>query len=252
MRRRKNLGQRFILLVVVFGFFSTGCTLYRTWQYPPDPPGTLLNVKAATPVSAKVSVKPFRDIRGEKVEQESWKVLIPFYPYAADAFDRPETAAAPEGGAAVKINPSQDFARAVADELRNAGVFSSVTFAEGAGSDGADLVLNGTIRSSSGRRTLTTYMLGPIGAIFWVLGAPMGNASSVVEMDVQLAPASNPARTLWQYTMQYKAERLIGIYYGREESVENYATAVQDTLRPALADLVKIAAERPGLFRPAK
>lgn len=250
-------GPRFLFLhaalcAVVLSVFATGCTLSRAWQYPPDPPGTLLDVKAPKAVSSKVVVRPFRDLRGTKAEQESWKVLIPFYPYATDAYDRPETATASEGGPAIKMNPSQDFARAVADELRNAGLFSSVTFAEGAGADGADLVLNGTIRSTSGRRTLTTYMLGPVGAIFWVLGAPMGNAASDVEMDIQLAPASNPTRTAWEFTMQFKAERLIGIYYGRQESLENYAVAVQETLRPVLLDLAKIAAERPEILQPAK
>ncbi|HEY6011037.1 MAG TPA: hypothetical protein VIX18_06155 [Nitrospirota bacterium] len=240
------------LCTAVLSIFVTGCTLSRTWQYPPDPPGTLLNVKAAKALPSKVVVRPFRDLRGEKVEQESWKVAIPFYPYAADAYDRPETAKATEGGPAIKMNPSQDFARAVADELRNAGLFSSVTYAEGSGSDGADFVLNGTIRSTYGRRALTTYMLGPFGTILWILGAPMGNASSVVEMDVQLTPANSSARSVWQYTMQFKAERLIGIYYGRQESLENYATAVQETLRPVIADLVKVAAERPGSFQQAK
>jgi len=203
------------LCTAVLGIFVTGCTFSRNWEYPPNPPKTLLNIKAANALPSKVVVRPFRDLRGERTVEESWKVIIPFYPYAADFSDRPETVKATEGGPAIKMNPSQDFARALADEIRNAGVFSSVTYAEGAGSDGADLVLNGTIRSTYGRRALTTYMLGPFGTIFWILGAPMGNASSIVEMDVQVAPVSDPARTLWQYTMQFKAERVIGIYYGR-------------------------------------
>jgi hypothetical protein len=52
--------------------------------------------------------------------------------------------------------------------------------------------------------------------------------------------------------MQFKDEHLVGIYYGREESVENYSTAIQETLKPALADLMKIVAERPDILQTTK
>jgi hypothetical protein len=210
-------------------------------------------MKATKSVPRTVAVKPFRDLRGEKSQEESWRVAIPFYPYAMDSYDRPETAKAVEDVPLIKMNPSRDFARAVADELQNAGVFSSVSFVDGNGSGGgADLVLNGTIRSAGWRRTRTTYMLGPVGTIFWILGAPMGENVNTVEMDVQLAPAGDPTWPVWQYSMQFKDEHLVGVYYGREKSVENYSTAIQETLKPVLADLVKIAAERPELFQKAR
>ena len=252
MNQRKVLSRRFVSLILLFSVLGAGCAIPRTWEYPPVPPGTLLTVKAAKAVSTKVAVRPFRDLRGSDAQEESWKVAIPFYPYALDSFDRPETIKAVEGVPLIKLNPSQDFARATADELRNAGVFSAVSLVEGAGSPGADLVLDGTIRATGWKRARTTYMLGPVGVIFWLLGAPMGENTNTVEMDIQLAPASDPAKPVWQFTMQFKDEHLVGIYYGREESVENYATAVQETLKPALVNLVKIAAERPEILQPAK
>ena len=249
MKQRKVLSRRFVSLILLFSVLGAGCAIPRTWEYPPVPPGTLLTVKAAKSVPTKVAVRPFRDLRGNNVQDESWRVAIPFYPYAVDSFDRPETVKAVEGVPLIKMNPSQDFARATADELRNAGVFSAVSLGEGAG---ADLVLDGTIRATGWKRARTTYMLGPVGVIFWILGLPMGENTNTVEMDLQLAPASAPAKPVWQFTMQFKDEHLVGIYYGREESVENYAIAVQDALKPALANLVKIAAERPEILQPAK
>ena len=52
--------------------------------------------------------------------------------------------------------------------------------------------------------------------------------------------------------MQFKDEHLVGVYYGREESVENYSAAIQETLKPALANLMKIVAERPEVFQTTK
>jgi len=80
----------------------------------------------------------------------------------------------------------------------------------------------------------------------------MGENVNTVELDVQLAPAGAPARSAWQYSMQFKDEHLVGIYYGREESIENYSTAIQETLKPALADLMKIVAERPDILQTTK
>jgi len=252
MRQQRARGFRFLLLVLIAGLITTGCAIPRTWQYPPVPPGTLLDVKAAKPAPAKVAVRPFRDARGQQAQEESWRVVIPFYPYATDVYDRPETAKATEGVPLVKVDPSKDFARAVADEIRNAGVFSSVSFVDGTGSDGADLVLDGTIRATGWKRTRTTYLLGPVGTIFWILGLPMGENTNTVDMDIQLAPASDPSKPAWMFTMQFTDEHLVGIYYGREESVENYATAVQETLKPALTDLIKLATERPDILQGAK
>jgi len=248
--------QRFVapiaLCMMVLTTALSGCAVPRTWQYPPDPPGKLLDLKAAKSVSRTLAVKPFRDLRGENSQEQTWRIAIPFYPYAVDAFDRPETIKAVEGVPLIKMNPSQDFARAIADEFRNAGVFSSVSLVDGNGSASADLVLSGTIRSTDWRRTRTTYMLGPVGVILWILGAPMGENSNTVELDVQVAPASDPGRPSWQYSMQFKDEHVVGIYYGREDSIENYSTAVQETLRPALADLLKLVAEHPEVLQGAR
>lgn len=252
MREPQRCITPLALCIAVLTAALSGCAVPRTWQYPPDPPGKLLDLKAAKSVPLTVAVKPFRDLRGEKSQEESWRVAIPFYPYAVDLYDRPETAKASEGVPLIKMNPSQDFARAIADEIRNAGMFSSVSLVDGNGAGKADLVLSGTIRSTGWKRTRTTYMLGPVGVIFWILGAPMGENANTVELDVQLAPGGDPGRSAWRFSMQFKDEHLVGIYYGREESVENYSTAIQETLRPALADLMKIVAERPEVFQTTK
>ena len=225
------------------------CTVTRNWQYPPDPPGTLLNVKGSKTLPVTVAVFPLRDLRGANVERGSWRLALPLVPYAVNSFDRPETVQDPEGVRLIRMNPSRDFAMAIANELRHAGIFSTVAFAESLTTK-PDLVLSGTIRSTNWRRSFTTYGLGPLGPLVWILGAPMGKATDTVTMDLQLTPPSDPSRAVWQFTMEFQDSHLFGIYYGMEQSVENYANAVQETLKPAISNLVKIATEHPELLRP--
>jgi len=166
-----------------------------------------------------------------------------------NSFDRPETVQDPEGVPLIHMNPSRDFAMAIANELRHAGIFSTVAVAESL-TTRPDLVLSGAIRSTNWRRSYTTYGFGPIGPLFWLLGAPMGKATNTVAMDLQLTPANDPSRLVWQFTMEFEDNHLFGVYYGQERSVENYPSALQETLKPAISNLVKIATEHPEPLRP--
>jgi hypothetical protein len=170
-------------------------------------------------------------------------------PYVVNSFDRPETVQDPEGVQLIHMNPSRDFAKAIAQELKHTGIFSSVAFAESLTTK-PDFVLSGAIRSTNWRRSLTTYGLGPVGPLVWILGAPMGKATNTVAMDLQLTPAADPSRPVWQFTMEFEDSHLFGIYYGMERSVENYANALQETLKPAISNLVKITTDHPELLRP--
>ena len=238
-----------LTLTVVLCSMLTACAASSTWQYPPQPPGTLLDVKAATTLPARVAVLPLRDARGTATQSYGWLAAIPLVPYGVNSSDRPETAEDPRPVHIVTMNPTKDLSRAVADEFRNAAIFSSVTFAEDSNPAGADLVLTGTLRSTEWRRSITTYGLGPIGPLLWILGAPIGNGGNSLVMDYRLTPANDPSRILWNFSMEFEDKHLIGIYLGLEKAGDDYARAVQEAIRQALADLMKVAVEKPGLFK---
>src|SRR2546428_7302378 len=113
------------LSVSVMALGLAACTVTRNWQYPPDPPGTLLNVKGSKTLPENVAVLPLRDLRGVNVERGSWRMALPLVPYAVNSFDRPETGQDPEGRPLIHMNPSRDFAMAIANEMRNAGILST-------------------------------------------------------------------------------------------------------------------------------
>jgi len=238
-----------LALAAVLCSILAACATASKWQYPPQPPGTLLDKKAAATLPARVAVLPLRDERGTATQSYGWLAAVPLVPYGVNSSDRPESAQDPAPVPIVKMDPTKDLPRAVADELRNAALFSSVTFAENNNPAGADLVLAGTLRSTKWRRSITTYGLGPLGPFLWILGAPIGNGTSTVVMDYKLTPANNPSRILWGFSMEAEEKHLIGIYLGLENVGDDYARATQDAIRQIMPGLLKVAAEKPDQFK---
>ena len=240
--------------MVVLGFVClsllSGCLGNRNWQYPPSSPGTFLSEKAVTPVTAKAIVLPLEDLRGNGVKEEYWKATIPLVPYGDTKYQRPEKAEKPEQVDVVNFDPSHDFSKAIAAELANAGVFSAVNFSEDDRQHPADVAFRGRLRSTDWKRRLYTYLLGPVGVVFWILGLPMSETTTALEMDLRLTPINDPGKVLWSMTMDFEGKRLDGPYYGLEAAVESYPQAIQEALRPAIADLVNLANQDPQRLMP--
>ena len=240
-----------ILMMISLGML-TGCLGNRNWQYPPSSTGAYLDVKAKKALPVKAVVLPFEDRRGKDVKEEYWKAAIPLVRYGATKYDRPEEAANPEEVDVVNFDPPNDFAKATAAELQEAGLFSSVSFADSDKVQGADLVFRGTLQSTEWERQLDTYYFGPIGVIMWFLGAPMGSTETAVELDLKLTPASDPSKVLWSMAMEYEGEKHDSPYYNLEDAVRSYPGALQEALRPAILDLVQLADDDPERLSPEK
>ncbi|NKB82448.1 MAG: hypothetical protein GKS05_11285 [Nitrospirales bacterium] len=147
------------------------------------------------------------------------------------------------------FDPPQDFARAIAAELRKAKIFSSVIYADELQMPAADLIVRGTIHSTQWNRTLTTYLLGPLGPTLWFLGLPMGNTTTTLMMEVTLIPANTHTRNpVWSFSMDFQEKLLDSPYYGWEDAVLSYPLALQDALRLAIADLLEITQENPQFW----
>jgi hypothetical protein len=197
-----------------------------------------------------VVVLPFEDLRGNFVQDEYWKIAIPLVPSGETIYDRPETVEDPEPVDLVRFDPPTDFAKATTAELREAQLFSSVVFGKNEEMPPADLVFRGRLQSTQWKRWITTYGLGPFGVIPWMLGAPMGETTTTVEMDLQLTPVNDPSRVLWSMVMQFEGKETDGPYYGLENAVESYPDALQEALRPAIIDLVQLVETSPERLQP--
>jgi len=237
------------ILILTIGVL-TGCLGTRGWEYPPGPHNTYLGLTAPQSIPAKLVVLPLEDHRGSEVQEEYWKVAIPLIPSSTTFYDRPETAVDPEQVDVVLFDPPQDFSRALADEIREAGIFSSVAFSDKSHAPPSDLIMRGRLKSTRWERNISTYLLGPVGTVFWILGLPMGNTTTTLELDLQITPAGNPSNVLWSFKMEFEGEETDGPYYGLEEAIQSYPAALQNTLRPAVTNLVEIGSQRPELLNP--
>jgi hypothetical protein len=239
-----------LILVILAMMAVSGCLGNRNWQYPPSASGTYLENKAASPVVAKAIVLPLEDLRGKDVKEEYWRATIPLVPYGDTIYERPEAAENPEKVDIVRFDPSEDFAKAIAAELAQSGVYSSVKFAKDAQQEPADVVFRGRLRSTEWKRRLYSYLLAPVGVVFWMLGLPMSETTTDLELDLRLTPLSDPAKVLWNMTMDFEGKQFDGPYYGLENAVESYPLALQEALKPAIADLVGLANQDPNRLLP--
>ncbi len=248
---RVSYTRAWVLILVMLAMMAvSGCLGNRNWQYPPSESGAYLENRAAKAIAANAIVLPLEDARGEGVKEEYWKAAIPFVPYGDTKYERPETAENPEQVDVVRFNPSHDFAKAIADELSQAGIYSSVKYAEDVQQEPADVAFRGRLRSTDWNRRLYTYLLGPVGTIFWILGLPMSETTTGLELDLHLTPVNDPTKVIWNMTMDFEGKQLDSPYYGLENAVESYPLALQEALKPAIADLVGLANQDPNRLMP--
>ncbi len=238
------------ILVILAMIAVSGCLGNRNWEYPPSVSGKYLEHHAGSPVAAKAIVLPLEDMRGKGVKEEYWKATIPLVPYGDTMYERPEEAVNPEEVDIVRFDPSQDFGKAIAAELSQSGIYSSVKYVKDIQQEPADLAFRGRLRSTEWNRRLYTYLLGPVGTIFWILGLPMSETTTGLELDLRLTPANNPEKVLWSMTMDFEGKQLDSPYYGLEDAAESYPLALQEALKPAIADLVGLANQDPNRLLP--
>jgi len=204
-----------------------------------------LEITADQKVDGSLVVVPLDDKRGTEVREQYWASAIPFITHATTVYDRPETVSSPSPVDEVSFSPSRDFARAMAEEIRKANIFTSVTFVDkDQPLPPSDFVLQGRLYSTRWERNISTYLLGPAGTVLWAAGLPLGTAETDVEMFAQIARAGEPDNVLWGFAMEFEAKETDSLYRGLEDSVMNYPRGLQEGLRLAIKDLVKKAPTR--------
>ncbi len=228
----------------------SGCLGNRNWQYPPEATGAYIEAQATEPLPGKAIVLPLEDLRGNAVKEEYWMAAIPLVPYGDTRYERPEIAENPEKVDVVNFDPPNDFARAIADELNQAGIYSSVIFAQDDRQHQADVAFRGRLHSTNWNRRLYTYLLGPVGVVFWLFGAPMSETTTDLQFDLRLTPIDKPERVLWNMTMDFEGKQFDSPYYNLVSPVESYPQAIQEALKPAIADLVNLAQQDPERLLP--
>jgi hypothetical protein len=156
-----------------------GCASTRSWAYRPEPP-----VQREPILAKSVVVLPVEDLRPNENSNLAALYLIPLMPFGWMTFDTPEGPEKHLTSGAWNFRPSEDIAKAVAQDLQNLGLFKEAFF--GYRSSDGDLVLRGELHSTRYDAKLISYGLSFEGPLLWLIGLPSGSYSNEIRLELRL------------------------------------------------------------------
>lgn len=166
------------VLPVLLVTLLVGCATQRSWVYKANSYGTPAGAR-----KEKVVVLPFNDAR-ENVNRNLIPLyLIPIMPFGWANYEVPEGATQHITSALwTNYKPTEDYPKALAEELRSAGLFGGAYFDFKEGD--AEFAIRGTLQSTKYSGKIFSYGLSVYGPVLWFIGLPAGSASNdlVVEL----------------------------------------------------------------------
>lgn len=183
---------RLMLIIIVVGFFCSGCSSQRVWTYKAES-----YVKTEPLVNKTVAVIPLADRRENINKNRGGLGMIPLVPYGWMDMYTPEGAQAHVTSGIWLFKPNEDLAKAIAEEIHNSGIFKEVFFTNRA-TEG-ELVLRGEIKSTYYKGKMYTYGLSVMGVYLWFIGLPAASAQNDLEISLQLEDSAT-GKILWADT----------------------------------------------------
>ena len=117
---RKVMGISIGILAL---FIMAGCATQRAWTYKAEPPAT-----TAPMISKSVAVSQLSDGRENVNKNMLMMYLIPLMPFGWQDLKTPEGVQVHLNSGLWLFKPTEDFAKAMAEELNNSGIFKEVFF----------------------------------------------------------------------------------------------------------------------------
>ncbi|MFG0318570.1 MAG: hypothetical protein ACF8XB_14945, partial [Planctomycetota bacterium JB042] len=231
---------RFVRLAVLLAplALSPACQLTPTFStgYEVDP-------EVGAPSFAKsVVVVPLNDEREPRDYDQTGRIFltyVPFIPWVTLRFERLEESvkiqsdSIAQHGSGMTLVADQNvappfeqytypssFARAIAADLKASKVFERVDFAERASPGDHDYVLSGTIRGTELRAAWSSYCLGMVGVLLWMLPLPISKTTAEVDVRLSLSDVTT-GEIVWEDDLSAEVRRTIMLYtssamiYGR-------------------------------------
>ncbi len=180
------------ILFSILCLFLSGCSSQRLWRYSTDSYPT----DRQSILSRRVAVLPFRDSRPDKNVNAIMLQMIPLVPFGWADYSTPEAGNSKMTSFPVwHFKPTEDFAKAAAEELHASGLFKEAFFTSRA-SEG-DLILQGDIKSTHYWGKIITYGLSFYAPGAWMLGLPTGTIHNDLEVEFTLVDPLT-GESLWR------------------------------------------------------
>jgi len=228
--------MRFVVAIVTLTVFSA-CQLTGTFTTGYQLPGPI----AGQHIDRSVAVLPFEEARPPRLYSTTGRMFltyVPLLPYVTLPFERLDESVEKQskgiarGGAGITMGAEQNvappfdrytyprsFPRAIAEDLNSSGLFREVRFVETMPAEGFDYSIQGSVRESPLRSSATSFCLGIVGVLLWILPVPMQKTTASVSIDVTMTDAHSH-EVVWSRTLESEVSRLATMYssaivYGR-------------------------------------
>jgi curli biogenesis system outer membrane secretion channel CsgG len=199
--KRKTTGFFITMLMMLI---MAGCATQRAWTYKAEPP-----VTTAPMINKSVSVSPLLDGRENVNKNMVMMYLIPLMPFGWQDFKTPEGVQVHLTSGLWQFKPAEDFAKAIAEELNNSGIFKEAFFTNR--SSEGDLFFKGEIKSTDYNGKMISYCFSIEGPLLWLIGLPASTVENVLALSLQLVdPKTN--EVLWAESYEKRDGNTSWIY----------------------------------------
>jgi len=224
----KKVMVLFVKLVFVSVFIS-GCMSQKSWVYKP-------NIYEQTSVIADKAtvVLPFSDQRDDVNKNMIMLYLIPLMPFGWADYNIPEGAQMHlNSGLWTNYKPTEDFAKALAQELENAHIFKEAYF--DFNKKDSDIIIKGEIINTKYSGKIITYGLSIYGPLLWFIGLPSGTVNNELAIKLSCTDARTN-KLLFSKTYSAPGYNKISWIYLLPNDF-NYSSMLKDLYKQFILDL---------------
>jgi hypothetical protein len=215
--------KKYFGLVLFVGLFVCSCASQKSWVYSAN------NYSNNRPIFADKSavVLPFKDSRENINKDRLAMFMIPIIPgFGWANYNVPE-------GLLLRFKPSEDYPKALAEELTSAGIFNEAYFDFKKGE--SDFIIKGEILLTKYTCTLISYGLSVFGPNLWIIGFPSGTISN--EIVIKLSCVDNNSSKVF-FSKTYAAPRYKKWAWIYAPPIQfNYSSMLKDLYKDFTEDL---------------
>ncbi len=216
--------RRALFLMIISALLLSGCANQRAWVYKAEP-----RVDSKPILNKSVAVPPLIDQRENSNTNAAMMYLIPLMPFGWQDLNTPETVQMHMNSGLWIFKPTEDFAKAIAEELNNSSIFKETFFTHRESE--AELSLRGKILSTKYDAYMFTYGLSAYGPLLWFFCFPASYVSNDLGLELQLVDLKTKD-VLWQQSYKKEDSRISLIYMMQPDFP--YDTFLKDIMKEAM------------------
>ena len=221
------MSVRKLLSVIVTLSLLSGCAYAptRNFAYTPAP----VSSNAPQKTHGVLVVKNLSEARGERTYPNEmghlFKTYIPFLPNVSMSYERlDESDVMTQKDKTNAVEVASDFkvsvSKAIADDLKSTGLFKDVRYiGEQPVPSDADLILGGDLKTTALDTTYTSYCLGMVGVLLWILPIPMARTTGHVEASLKMTDPSG--KEVWSDQLTGKSKRTYTMYNSAGKAISS-------------------------------